>query len=64
VGGDAGQVHAAVVVLDHEQDVEPAEKDGVDVEEGRPRRWSWPGRTGTASSWRLRAAVRGRGRLP
>src|ERR1039457_7156951 len=33
MGGDAGQVHAPIVVLDHEQDVEPAEKDSVDVEE-------------------------------
>ena len=33
VGGDAGQVHAAVVVLDDEQDVEPAQEEGIDVEE-------------------------------
>ena len=33
VGGDAGQVHAAIVVLDNEQHVEPAQEDGVDVEE-------------------------------
>ena len=33
VGGDVGQVHAAMVVLDDEQHVKPAEKDGVDVEE-------------------------------
>src|ERR1017187_6753544 len=33
VGGDAGQVHAAVMVLDDEQHIEPAEEDGVDVEE-------------------------------
>src|ERR1019366_9957749 len=61
VGGDAGQMHAPSVVLDEEEDVEPAEKDGADVEEGRPRRSSWPGGTGTASSWRPRVAVRGRG---
>src|ERR1019366_6125962 len=61
--GDAGQVHAAIVVLDNEQHIEPAEKDGVDVEKGRPRRSSWPARTGTASSWRPRGAARDRGRL-
>jgi hypothetical protein len=33
VGGDAGQVDAARVVLDDEQHVETAEKDSVDVEE-------------------------------
>jgi hypothetical protein len=33
MGGDAGQVDAATVVLDAEQHVEPAQEDGVDVEE-------------------------------
>ena len=33
VGGDAGDVHAAGAVLDHHQDVEAAQKDGVDVGE-------------------------------
>ena len=33
VGGDAGQVHAPMVVLDDEQHVEPAQEDGVDMEE-------------------------------
>jgi len=33
VGSDAGQVDAAVVVLDDEQDIEPAEKDGAGIEE-------------------------------
>ncbi len=60
VGGDAGQVHAPMVVLDDEQHVEPAQEDGVDMEEVRPRRSTWPGRTETASSWRLRVVVRGR----
>src|SRR6266702_4574311 len=32
-GSDAGEVNPAVVVLDDEQHVEPAEEDGVDVEE-------------------------------
>jgi hypothetical protein len=32
MGGDAGQVHAASVMLDHDQHIEPAQKDGVDVE--------------------------------
>jgi len=31
--GNAGQLNAAVVVLDDEQHIKPAEKDGVDVEE-------------------------------
>jgi hypothetical protein len=38
VGGDAGQVNAAIVVLDDEQHIEPAEKDGVHVEECAARR--------------------------
>ena len=33
VGGDAGQVHAPIVVLDKKQHVEPAQEDGVDAEE-------------------------------
>jgi hypothetical protein len=33
VGGDPGEVHAAAAVLDHDQDVEAAEEDGVDVGE-------------------------------
>jgi hypothetical protein len=33
MGGDPGEVHAAAAVLDHHQDVEPAEEDGVDVGE-------------------------------
>ena len=33
VGGDPGEVHPAAVVLDHEQDVEAAQEDGVDVGE-------------------------------
>src|SRR6266851_3802500 len=33
VGGDAGQVDAAMVVLDEEQHIKPTEKDRVDVEE-------------------------------
>ena len=33
VGGDAGQVDAAIVMLDDEQHIEPAEEDGVGVEE-------------------------------
>jgi hypothetical protein len=50
VGSDAGEVDPATVMLDDEQHVKPAEKDGAGMEEGRPRRSSWPGRTGTASS--------------
>jgi hypothetical protein len=38
MGGDAGQVDAATVVLDDEQHVEPAQEDGVDVEECAARR--------------------------
>ena len=33
VGGDPGEVHAAAAVLDHEEDVEAAQEDGVDVGE-------------------------------
>jgi hypothetical protein len=33
VGGDPGEVHLAGSVLDHHQDVEAAEEDGVDVGE-------------------------------
>jgi hypothetical protein len=33
MGGDPGDVHAAGGVLDDDQDVEPAEEDGVDVGE-------------------------------
>jgi hypothetical protein len=33
VSGDPGDVHAAAAVLDHHQDVEPAQEDGVDVGE-------------------------------
>jgi hypothetical protein len=31
VGGDPGEVHAAAVVLDHDEDVKAAEEHGVDV---------------------------------
>ena len=33
VGGDPGEVHAATLVLDHDEDVEAAQEDGVDVGE-------------------------------
>jgi hypothetical protein len=33
VGGDPGEVHPAAVVLDHEENVEAAQEDGVDVGE-------------------------------
>jgi hypothetical protein len=33
VGGDPGEVHAAAAVLDHDQEVEAAQEDGVDVGE-------------------------------
>jgi hypothetical protein len=33
VGGDSGEVHAETVVLDHDEDVEAAQEDGVDVGE-------------------------------
>jgi hypothetical protein len=38
VGGDAGQVDTAMVVLDDEQHIEPAERHSVDVEECAARR--------------------------
>jgi len=31
MGGDPGDVHEAATVLDHDEDVEAAEEDGVDV---------------------------------
>jgi hypothetical protein len=33
MGGDLGEVYAAAAVLNHEQDVEEAQEDGVDVGE-------------------------------
>jgi hypothetical protein len=33
MGGNPGDVHPAGAVLDHDQHVEPAEEDGVDVGE-------------------------------
>jgi hypothetical protein len=33
MGGDPGEVHAAAAVLDNDEQVEPAEEDGVDVGE-------------------------------
>jgi hypothetical protein len=33
VGGDPGDMHAAAAVLDHDEDVEAAQEDGVDVGE-------------------------------
>jgi len=33
VSGDSGEVHAATVVLDYEEDVEAPQEDGVDVGE-------------------------------
>jgi hypothetical protein len=33
IGGDSGDVHAAAAVLDHDEDVEAAQEDGVDVGE-------------------------------
>ena len=57
VGGDPGDVHAATVVLDDDENVEPAQEDGVDVGEvdgedrvGLRGQELSPGRSG--SSWR------------
>jgi hypothetical protein len=33
MGGDSGEVHAAAAMLDHDQYVEAAQQDGVDVGE-------------------------------
>jgi hypothetical protein len=33
MGGDPADVHAAAAVLDHDQDIEAAQEDGVDVGE-------------------------------
>jgi hypothetical protein len=62
MGGDPGDVRAAGAVLDHYQEVEPAEEDGVDVGEvdGEDRvrlggeelspRWAGPLRSGVDAS--------------
>ena len=60
VGSNPGEVHAATVVLDHEEDVEAAQEDGVDVGEvdgedavaGADRNWRQvgPDRRGAGSS--------------
>ena len=63
MGGDAGQVDAATVVLDDEQHVEPAEEDGVDVEKSTAATvLAWADRN-CFQCW-LRVAGRGRFRLP
>jgi hypothetical protein len=56
VGGDPGDVHAATAVLNHHEDVEAAQEDGVDVGEvdrddgvGLRRQELLPGRPGP--SW-------------
>ena len=53
MGGDPGEVYAATAVLDHQQDVQAAEEDGVDVGEvdgkdrvGLPVEELRPGRPG------------------
>jgi hypothetical protein len=53
VGGDPGEVHVAAAVLDHDEDVEAAQEDGVDVGEvdgedrvGLRGQERSPGRTG------------------
>jgi hypothetical protein len=51
VGGNPGQVHAATVVLDHDQDVEAAQEHGVDVREvDCEDRTGLRGRTGARSA--------------
>jgi len=47
VGGDSGQVHAAAVVLDHDEDVEAAQEHGVEAATVWPRR---PARRGSFCS--------------
>jgi hypothetical protein len=56
VGGDRGDVYAAAVVLDHHEDVEAAQEDGVDVGEvdredrvGLSGEELSPGRAGTVA---------------
>jgi hypothetical protein len=63
VGGDPGEVHAAAFMLDHHQDVEAAQEDGVDVGEidredrvGLRGQELPPGRTGP-SGRRIEARV-------
>ena len=57
MGGDPGEVYAAAAVLDHDQDVEAAQEDGVDVGEvdredrlGLRGQELAPGRSGPARS--------------
>ena len=65
VGGDAGQVHPAVLEFDDEQDVQPGQPDRLDGEEVAGQR---PGGLGAqklrpgwaAASWRWSEAVRRR----
>jgi len=58
VGGDSHDVHAATAVLDHHEDVEAAQEDGVDVGEvdredrlGLRGQELPPGRPGPAGCW-------------
>jgi hypothetical protein len=61
VGGDTGQVDAAMVVLDEEQHVKPAEKDSVDVKKSTATIvLAWADR----NCFQLAAARRGAGSIP
>jgi hypothetical protein len=65
MGGDAEDVHAAGGVLDHEEDVQPAQADGVQMEQvaGQDRvrlgaQEFGPRRSGAARCWVDAGAVR------
>ena len=65
MGGDPGEVHAAAAVLDHHEDVEAAQEDGVDVGEvdredrvGLRGQELAPGRPGPSRAGSMPAAFR------
>jgi hypothetical protein len=62
MGGDPGDVHAATAVLDHDEDVEAAQEDGVNVSE--VDREDRVGLCGEELSPRWARTVAGRGRCP
>ena len=53
MGGDSGEVHLAAVVFDHDEDVDAAQEDGVDVDEVAARMvWAiCSTRVGSAVGW-------------
>src|SRR5215207_3833926 len=65
MGGDPGDTYAAAVVLDHHEDIEAAQEDGVDVGEvdgedrvGLRGQELSPGRSGSSGAGSMPAALR------